>query len=187
MKDFVLEYAGDDGSRIVSWFKKHLAAIECCANAGFPEAALVLIYSGIDTLGLLNACAETNDATRDTFKDWCNKYLVERLSDVDVNPVTATDLYAARCGVLHTSTAISKLSREGNAREVWYQFRGRTGVNLLANVAAPPLRLDIERLAIALTQAGCAFIRDLIRDQASLQAADVRAQHFLRWGTVVPT
>jgi len=41
---------------------------------GLPEAGLVLIYSGIDTLGLLAAAPEIEDATGETFKGWCKKY-----------------------------------------------------------------------------------------------------------------
>jgi hypothetical protein len=33
---------------------------------------------------------------------------------------SSEDLYAARCGVLHSSTAESKMSREGRASELWY-------------------------------------------------------------------
>jgi hypothetical protein len=38
---------------------------------GLPEAALALLYSGIDALGLLAAPAGTPDACKTTFTDWC--------------------------------------------------------------------------------------------------------------------
>ena len=184
MKDLVFEYGGDHGSRITAWFRKHLRSIELCLNAGFPEAGLALIYSGIDTLGLLAAPSDVRDANRDTFKDWCEKFLLSRLQRAEVEQVTANDLYAARCGVLHTSTPVSTLGREGQAREIWYQFRGRLGVNLITSLLQEPLHLDIDKLAICLTQGGCDFIRDLGKDSAKAQAAADRAQHFLRWGAI---
>ena len=58
------EYAGDDGSRIVSWFKGHLRAIETCVNEDLPEASLTLIYSGIGTFGLLAALPGAVSSTR---------------------------------------------------------------------------------------------------------------------------
>jgi hypothetical protein len=56
------EYAGDNGSRTISWFKEHLRAIATCINEGLPDASLTLIYSGIDTFGLLAASPDLVDA-----------------------------------------------------------------------------------------------------------------------------
>jgi hypothetical protein len=177
-------YSGDDGSRIVSWFKKHLQGIASCLNSGLPEASLTLLYSGIDTLGLLNAPPDATDATRQTFLDWCEQYLLTRLKGVDGESLTALDLYAARCGVLHTSSSVSRLGREGEAHEVWYRFQGQAGVNLMANVRLQPVGLDIEHFAIAFKEATIAFLTDLNQDQAKIQTAETRAGCFFRWGKV---
>ena len=100
------EYSGDEGSPLVSWFRKHLRAVGLCFDSGFPEAALTLLYSGIDTLGFLAASPAKNNATEETFKDWCNQYLLARLKSVDSETLTSLDLYAARCGMLHTSSPV---------------------------------------------------------------------------------
>ena len=93
------EYAGDEeGGRIPSWFKMQLKSLTTCIDAGLPEAALTLIYSGIDTFGLLNAPPGVLDATGDTYKQWCEKYILMRLQSVEGDPVMALDLWAARCG-----------------------------------------------------------------------------------------
>jgi hypothetical protein len=176
-------YTGDDGSRIISWFEEHLRAIASCLDGGLPEAGLILIYSGIDTLGLLAAPADFNDATRDTFKNWCEKYLLARLPSIEGRAVAAVDLWAARCGVLHTSTPVSRLSREGGAHEIWYQFQGKAGVNLIMNAKLEPLGVEIEKFAMAFKEGGLAFITDLSNDSTCHQVAAGRAQHFLRWGT----
>ena len=55
----------------------------------------MLIYSGIDTLGLLAAAPELDDATGETFKGWCKKYLLARLQSIDGKPLEAVDLWAA--------------------------------------------------------------------------------------------
>ena len=176
-------YPGDDGSRIVSWFKMHLRAVATCANSGLPEASLTLLYVGIDTLGWLAASPERDDA-KAAFMDWCEKYLLRRLRSIEGQPLTALDLYAAPCGVLHTSSPVSKLGREGDAHEVWYEFRGRAGFNLMANVKLQPIVLDIERFAVAFQEGSVAFITDLQRDQTRFQAAEGRAGNFFRWGTL---
>jgi hypothetical protein len=150
---------------------------------GLPEAGLVLIYSGIDTLGLLAAAPEIEDATGETFKGWCKKYLLARLQSIDGKPLEAVDLWAARCGVLHTSAPVSTLSRKGEAHEIWYWFQGKIGVNLCLNAKLEPLGMEIEKFAIAFKEGALAFIVDLNNDSTSRQAADDRAQRFLRWGT----
>jgi hypothetical protein len=174
------EYAGDDGSRMVSWFKEHLRAIETCINERLPEASLTLIYSGIDTFGLLAARPGAKYAAGETFKDWCQRYIVRRLQSVEGDQVTAFDLWGARCGVLHTSTPLSRVGREGKARETWYQFLGLAGVNLIMNTKLKPLGLDVQGLATAFKEGGLASLADLKQDQIRLNEAEARAQHFLR-------
>jgi len=43
--------------------------------------------------------------------------------------------------------------------------------------------MEIEKFAIAFKEGALAFIVDLNNDSTSRQAADDRAQRFLRWGT----
>ena len=179
------EYAGDDLNRIVSWFKSHCNSIATCLDAEFPEASLTLIYSGIDTFGLLAAPPDVLDASGNTYKQWCEKYILPRIKSVEGVPVTVVDLWAARCGILHTSTPLSKLERDGKAHQIWYQFLDKGGVNLITSSKLPLLGLDVLNLAMAFKEGGIAFITDINQDQARFQAADERAQHFLRWGKVV--
>src|ERR1035441_8066718 len=49
----------------------------------FGSAILTLVYSGIDTFGLLGAPAAALDATGDTYKDWCEKYILPRIKSVE--------------------------------------------------------------------------------------------------------
>lgn len=177
------EYGGDDGSPIVSWLRKHLRAIGLCFDSGFPEAILTLLYSGIDTFGFLAASPSETNANKQTFKKWCNEYLLTRLKSVDGETLTSLDPYAARCGILHTSSPVSTHSREGEAREVCYQFRGQHGVNLTMNDKLGPLMLDIEEFVIAFKESGIAFIQDVSRDRTRFEAAERRASSFFRWGT----
>jgi hypothetical protein len=180
----VFTYAGDQGSRTLAWLGPHLKGIALSLENELPEQALNLIYSGIDTLGLLGAVDGITDATRSTFMPWCETYILPRVQSVEGAPLTAVDLYAARCGVLHTSTPASALGRRGDAREIWYQFRGRTGINMLCDLPVPALRIDVEVLAWAFREGALAFVADIQKDPAKLQMADNRAQHFLRWGIV---
>jgi hypothetical protein len=181
------EYSGDDPNknRMVSWFQMHLRGIGTCLNAELPEASLVLIYSGFDTFGLLAAPPNVLDATGDTYKYWCEKYILPRIRSVEGDPVTAVDLWGARCGMLHTATPLSSKEREGKAHQIWYQFAGKAGVNFYLNSKLPPLGLNVENLAMAFKEGGIACITDINKEPTAFQAADARAQHFLRWGKAV--
>ncbi len=171
---------------MLSWFKLQLKAIGTLWDAELPEAALTIIYSGIDSFGLLAAPPSVLDASGDTFRQWCGTYILTRLRSVDGTPITSEDIWAARCGVLHTSTPLSSSERRGNARQIFYQFKDKTGVNMILNTPQMPVRVDIANLGLAFKEGGIAFLADLKNDPPSLRAADDRAQHFLRWATVVP-
>lgn len=74
----------------------------------------VLMYSAIDTMGLLDAPPSQDKATGATFKAWVTKYILTdpKLTFSDV------DLWGARCAVLHTFTTASDLSNDGKAKEI---------------------------------------------------------------------
>jgi hypothetical protein len=180
----VFEYSGDTGSRIIAWLKEHLRAIGTCINNNSPEAALVLMYSGMDALGLLGAPAGVVDATGDTFMDWCEKYIVPRIKSVDGQPITPDDLWGGRCGLVHTSTPVSKRSRQGRAHEFWYQFQDMGGANMLMNTPLQPLGIDVIELGMAFKEGSLSFWNDLNDDPPLSTLAHARAQHILRWSKV---
>jgi hypothetical protein len=178
---------GVSQSRTSAWLSLRMVAIRECMDDGLPEAALTLLYSAIDALGLLNAVAGTTDASRITFLDWCAQYLVPKLSTTGEAAPTPMDLYAARCGVLHTSSAESRLGREGDVPELWYTFRGRAATNLALNAPQPPLLVEMERLVGAFEEGSRAFVADLSRDQDRFAIAEGRAAQFFSWGTAEGT
>ena len=78
--------------------------------------SLVIIYSTIDTCGLLDAPAAQTEASGDSFQNWVKKYVLKDPT-IEFNEV---DLWGARCAVLHTFTAQSRLSNAGKARQLVY-------------------------------------------------------------------
>ncbi len=105
-------YSGDSEARITSWLKEHLSC-----HSDLPPWWVPGSRFGVDLFrdrhcGLA-AAPEIDDATGETFKGWCKKYLLARLQSIDGKPLEAVDLWAARCGVLHTSAPVSTLSRKG--------------------------------------------------------------------------
>ena len=76
--------------------------------------ALVVLYSAIDTLAWVSL--SSGDVTRFDFCKWDDTYLKPEMQV----GCTSQDLYAARCAVVHSSAAESRMSREGQASELWY-------------------------------------------------------------------
>jgi hypothetical protein len=95
-----------------------LAAIETCMKDKFTLPALILLYSTIDIMAWLNRSEEHPDVTRSDFIQWVDTFL---LPDSDLS-CTAIDLYAARCSLIHSYIAESKLSRESKASEIYYAW-----------------------------------------------------------------
>lgn len=107
------------------------AAIQDCLACGRILPALVLIYAGIDIIGSLEG--DPKDGVQKSFTRWVDLYML-------TNPkleCTALELYGARCGMVHTLTANSRLSREGKARTIIYAW---------GSAAANDLRESAKRL-----------------------------------------
>jgi hypothetical protein len=90
--------------------------------------AMVLIYSLIDSLAWAGADRQSPNL-RSRFEDWVRVWLIPLLSP-STPPVTETDLYAARCGMLHTGTGVSDLYLSGKARRILYAW-GKAKVEVL--------------------------------------------------------
>lgn len=119
------------------------------------------------------------------FIAWSDTYVAPLVvSLLAPDEVSGADLYGARCGVVHTSTAASRRADEGAAREIYYQFRGQTGVNLAANTPLPSLLIDIDALVDAVEKGSQRFLSDLVQDQVRLGEAQERAKRFFIWGSL---
>ena len=140
---------------------------------------LVIIYSSIDTLGLLDAPPEQVSASGDSFKNWVKKYLVSQ-PGVEFNE---TDLWAARCSVLHTFTTQSDLSRSGKAREIQY-YGGDKTTALAAQFVAVTKAMDGgKHLPVHFEDFYGAFLNALRKSMHDLDAkcsSDVKCEKRLR-------
>jgi hypothetical protein len=76
----------------------------------------LLLYTSIDILASLTR-PQTSDATDSSFfKAWVDKYMLPSLG----LPISPDDLWGARCGLLHTLTAESDVSRNKGAKMLNY-------------------------------------------------------------------
>src|SRR5688572_11684441 len=90
---------------------------EHCAARGMQVPALILTYSGMDAMGWMLA-EDTTTRVRDRFTIWVDRYALPTVPSIRC---TSTELYAARCGILHTFTADSALTGRG-VRKVIYAW-----------------------------------------------------------------
>jgi len=97
--------------------------IEFCLGKNLWEPTLILLYAGIDAMAWLDRSPAAKDVTSQDFIAWCQKYLLAPGDDL----LTADDLYAARCGLLHSHTGESSKHREGKVKKVFYSRRTPAG------------------------------------------------------------
>lgn len=104
----------DPNTQIAQFVSNTVTAIGLLFKAKLYGQTTILMYSAIETMGLLDAPPSQGKATGATFKAWVTKYILTdpRLTFSDV------DLWGARCAVLHTFTTASDLSNDGKAKEI---------------------------------------------------------------------
>jgi hypothetical protein len=95
-----------------------LVAIEALLKGELRVPGLLLLYGGMDIMASLNRPTEHADVVRSDFIEWTERYLLcgRRLA------CTPQDLYAARCGLLHSCTGESRASRQDEAKQIWYAW-----------------------------------------------------------------
>lgn len=89
-----------------------IKAIEHCVDNRLLLPALVMIYTSIDSVSWL---ANNNPklSVKDAFTKWVDEWMLKN-QDIDklIN-CSSKELYAARCGLLHTLTPESDLTQRG--------------------------------------------------------------------------
>ena len=100
---------------ISEYFESTIKSVGVLYKEGLYEQTLIIVFSAIDSFGLLDAPEEQQNATGNTFKEWVKKYIIG--NDIEY---TELDLWSSRCAILHTFTTQSDLSKKGKAREILF-------------------------------------------------------------------
>ena len=104
----------DPISKITGHMGALIRSIDLCLGERLILPALILIFSGIDVLAALER--RQDEGTRKSFVRWADRYLAPRMQ------CSGIDFYGARCGILHSLSASSDLSRGRKARVVLYAW-----------------------------------------------------------------
>lgn len=132
--------------------------------------ALVLIYSGIDTMAYLGMPEPQEDVTRTDFVNWVDKYIRFPCQE----QLTGFDLYGARCGLLHTYSITSRLHRQGKCRQLGYTDRSSPEIRFVPRIADDFVIVSIEALASSFFEGIDRFIVDLYTNSDTARIADDR-------------
>lgn len=103
---------------LVSHLADLITSIDLLFKAKKNLPSLILLYSTIDILSWLNRESSHIDSVKSDFIKWCNLFLEPKKNF----SCSAEDLYSARCGILHSYTAYSRMTRNGEAKQLWYSW-----------------------------------------------------------------
>ena len=109
-------------------FNELAEAIQLILSAKKHLPALILIYSAIDLLAWLNRPQSHPDVVKSDFISWVDQFMLPQSGLL----CSAIDLYSARCGIVHSYQAESKLTRENKVKQIWYAW-GKGDANRLMN------------------------------------------------------
>lgn len=168
-----------EGDAFSSNVLSHVAAIQLCLSNHLRLPALVLIYCGIDFMANLSRPMDQPEQSRNDFIKWAEGYMTceSRLS------VSGLDLYAARCGILHTYTMDSRLSAEGKAKRILYAWGDRSPEKPMELLKALGFRervVRIEDLAAAFFDGIDAFSTTLGKDKNLASVVQRRSRKLFR-------
>jgi len=152
-----------------------LKGIDVVLEAECLVSAVALIFSAIDALAALTRSVGDGDTTKSVFTDWSDKYL----SPIETLGCSSTDLYAARCGVLHTYSADSRLGREAKARRLIYEWKAGPSADAAAALPPDSVVVHVEALNKALRRGLRAFIIDAETDAETKQKVEHHVKSML--------
>jgi hypothetical protein len=105
-----------------------VAEIKRCEAAGATMVAVTMAFVGIDTMAFLSMPSGRSSQTREDFVAWVNTYVKGHPSQP--YQYDGTDVYAARCAVLHAFGAEAEVHRRNqDIRKFGYHDGGLHAFN----------------------------------------------------------
>jgi hypothetical protein len=135
-------------------------AMEKSLECEWVLPALTLAYCFIDNMAYL-AAEETESKVRSRFERWVSDWMLSR----GKLGCEASDLYGARCAVVHAWSAESSVSKMGQAKQILYHY-GVAESTQLHDLARkhyydPHVVIHLDTLIAETKQAGLSFLGSL--------------------------
>ena len=133
-------------------------------------SAVMLIYSGVDAMAYLNLPDGELDVTRSDFEMWADEYIRFPCEE----QVSGLELYGARCGMLHTHTIVSGLSRQRKVRQIGYMNKSVPEVRYNPAVSKDLVMVSVEGLAEAFFAGVDRFLIEAFADEDKARVVEQR-------------
>ena len=155
-------------------------AINDCLDKQQIMPCLIMLYSGLEIVARMGS--HPGETTRRYFMRWVETYILQKAE----YEVTAIDLYAARCGVLHAFSPNSDLFKNGKARRIAYSW-GTANVDKLRDSIRTTLH-DLAALHLnTFVRAFMSGIADFMDDLGADPVAQKRAEEIRdEWFSQLP-
>lgn len=161
------------------------AGMKACLAAQHIGSALVLAYSLIDVLAWLSLPESKDDVSGQDFMDWAKEYVIPS-GNLDC---TGDDLYAARCGVLHTFTPGSRMARKGKAVQIVYSWGSKKPYSRkkLEALNIRFIMIHVDTLCAAIERGADRFWKHIEADRERLAVANRRADKLFNDAPQLPS
>ena len=135
-------------------------------------SAVILIYSGIDTMAYLSMPDGREDVKGPDFIKWADGYISFPCKE----QVTGLELYGARCGMVHTYSIASRLSRQGKCRQIGYVDQSVPEVSYNPAISTDLVIVSISALAEAFFAGVDKFLVNSFADKDKAKTIEKRLQ-----------
>ena len=151
-------------------FNQLSEGIKVCIEKDLTTPSLILIYSAIDIAGWLNS-ENPGEPVKNRFISWVERYLLPAKE----LKCSAIELYGARCGLVHSLSPESDVSKKGAARKIIYSSRTNKPDELQEMIMLAKISdyipVKVEDLFEAYCQGLDVFLKELLADPS--KAANV--------------
>ena len=132
------------------------------------RAAVVLVYSGMDAMACLGMPEGQREVQPQDFIDWADRYIKFPCKE----QLTGTELYGARCGILHAYSPHSQKSRSGQCRILGYIDNSVPEVRYTPSVSTELVLVSVHALAKAFFTGIDSFLIHVYADKNRAKVAD---------------
>ncbi len=139
---------------VVNGERGMLKGIQVCLDRECLVSAVILMFSAADALAALTRPVGLASTNRKVFKKWVDRFIKPK----DSVGCSATDLWAARCGVLHLYSANSDLASARKAKRLVYQWKAGPPADANTPLPEDAIVITVEVLHRALKDAVHNFI-----------------------------
>jgi hypothetical protein len=127
-------------------------------------------------MAFLNMPESQTDVKRTDFIDWVDRYMKFPCKE----KLTGSDLYGARCAMLHTYGVVSKMSRDGKCRMVGYMSESIPEIRFNPTVNNNFVLVSVPALAESFYKGIDEFLVNLFTNKEKSKVAEDRLKWFVQ-------